>query len=154
MTLTKEDLNAISQLLDTKFQSELQPIKNDIRTLKEDVQSLKEDVQSLKEDVQILKSDVQILKEEVQILKEDVQNLKEDVQSLKDRVQNLENRVYAMELHMENVTDKNIQILAENYMPAAVRYEKALSQMERMQADIEIIKKVVIRHSRKIQALG
>lgn len=133
MTLTKEDLNAISQLLDTKFQSELQPIKNDIRTLKEDVQMLKSDVQSLKEEVQILK---------------------EDVQSLKDRVQNLENRVYAMELHMENVTDKNIQILAENYMPAAVRYEKALSQMERMQADIEIIKKVVIRHSRKIQALG
>ena len=112
MTLTKEDLYAISQLLDTKFQTELQPIKEDIRSLKTDVQVLKE------------------------------------------KVQDLQSRVHALELHMENVTDRNIQLLAEDYMPAAARYETAISQMETMKMDIEIIKKVVIKHSQKIQALG
>ena len=76
MTLTKEDLYAISQLLDTKFQTELQPIKEDIRSLKTDVRVLKEDVQVLKE-----------------------------------KVQDLQSRVHALELHMENVTDRNIQLL-------------------------------------------
>ena len=65
MTLTNEDLLAISQLLDVKLdaklKSELQPLKDDIRDIK---------------------------------------------------------------LHLENVTDKNIQLLAENYVPAAKRYEK------------------------------
>lgn len=154
MTLTNEDLYAISQLLDTKFQSELQPIKEDIRSLKKDVQSLKEDVQSLKEDVQVLKVDVQVLKEDVQALKEDVQVLKVDVQVLKEDVLDLQVRVHALELHIENVTDKNIQLLTENYMPAAIRYETAISQMENMRTDIEIIKKVVTKHSQKIQALG
>lgn len=37
MSLTNEDLLAISQLLDTKLKSELQPIKNDIHSLKDDV---------------------------------------------------------------------------------------------------------------------
>ena len=115
MTLTREDLYAISQLLDTK----LQPVQEDIRSLKTDVQVLKEDVRELKEDVQ-----------------------------------NLQIRVHGLELHMENVTDRNIQLLVENYMPAAIRYETAISQMETMRVDIEIIKKVVIKHSQKIQALG
>ncbi len=73
---------------------------------------------------------------------------------MKEKVQDLQSRVHALELHMENVTDRNIQLLAENYMPAATRYETAISQMETMKMDIEIIKKVVIKHSQKIQALG
>lgn len=60
MSLTNDDLLAISQLLDvkldSKFQAKLQPLKDDIRDIK---------------------------------------------------------------LHLENVTDKNIQLLAENYVPAA-----------------------------------
>lgn len=150
MTLTREDLYAISQLLDTK----LQPVQEDIRSLKTDVQVLKTDVQVLKEDVRELKEDVQILKDEVTYLKEDVRILKDEVAHLKEDVQNLQIRVHGLELHMENVTDRNIQLLVENYMPAAIRYETAISQMETMRVDIEIIKKVVIKHSQKIQALG
>ncbi len=95
MTLTNEDLLAISQLLDTKLDSklktELQPVKDSIRDIK---------------------------------------------------------------LHLENVTDRNIQLLAENYVPAAKRYEKASAQIEAMQADIDIIKKVVAEHSEKLQKIS
>ncbi len=102
MTLTNEDLLAISQLLDTKLDSklkaELQPAKDDIRDIKQ--------------------------------------------------------RITSIALHLENTTDKNIQLLAENYVPAAKRYEKASAQIEAMQADIEIIKKVVSEHSEKFQKIS
>lgn len=95
MSLTNEDLLAISQLLDVKLkaelQSELQPLKDDIRDIK---------------------------------------------------------------LHLENVTDKNIQLLAENYTPAAKRYEKAVPEIQAMQADIEIIKKVIKDHSEKLKKIS
>ncbi|MCI9025526.1 MAG: hypothetical protein HFG92_14030 [Dorea sp.] len=95
MTLTNEDLLAISQLLDVKLdaklKSELQPLKDDIRDIK---------------------------------------------------------------LHLENVTDKNIQLLAESYVPAAKRYEKAVPEIQAMQADIEIMKKVISDHSEKLKKIS
>ena len=95
MTLTNEDLLAISQLLDVKLdaklKSELQPLKDDIRDIK---------------------------------------------------------------LHLENVTDKNIQLLAENYVPAAKRYEKAVPEIQAMQADIDIMKKVISDHSEKLKKIS
>lgn len=95
MSLTNEDLLAISQLLDTKLDSKL--------------------------------------REELQPLKDDIRDIK---------------------LHLENVTDKNIQLLAENYVPAAKRYEKATAKIEAMQADIEILKKVVSDHSEKLKKIS
>ena len=51
MALTKEDLQAISDLMDVK----LQPVKEDLSEVKEDVAVLKKDVSELKEDVSVLK---------------------------------------------------------------------------------------------------
>ncbi len=69
MALTSEDLLAISQLLDVKLNSALQPIKDDIRDIKLDI---------------------------------------------------------------ENDIKPQIQLLAENYVPAAKRFEKASAQIESM----------------------
>ena len=54
MTLTSEDLLAISDLLDVKLRTELQPLKEDVSLLKDKVNVLTDDVSSLKEDTGIL----------------------------------------------------------------------------------------------------
>lgn len=91
MTLTNEDLLAISNLLDIKLRAELQPIKDDIRDIKLDI---------------------------------------------------------------ENDIKPQIQLLAENYVPAAKRFEKVSAQIESMQEDIEIMKKVIAEHSEKLQKIS
>ncbi len=73
--------------------------------------------------------------------------LRSELQPVKDSIRDIK-------LHLENVTDRNIQLLAENYVPAAKRYEKASAEIEAMQADIEIIKKVVAEHSEKLQKIS
>ena len=79
--------------------------------------------------------------------------LQAELQLLKDDIRDIIQRVTSIELHLENTTDKNIQLLAENYVPAAKRYEKASAQIDAMQTDIEILKKVVTGHSEKLQEL-
>ena len=91
MALTSEDLFAISQLLDVKLNSALQPFKDDTRDIKLDI---------------------------------------------------------------ENDIKPQIQLLAENYVPAAKRFEKASAQIESMQVDIEIMKKVIAEHSEKLQKIS
>ena len=41
MTLTNEDLLAISQLLDIKLKAELEPLKNDLQSTKDEVHQIK-----------------------------------------------------------------------------------------------------------------
>ncbi len=112
MTLTKEDLSAISQLLDVKLKAELRPIKDDIRDISQHLENVDE---------------------RLDVLEQDLRNVK---------------------LHLENVTDRDIRLLPENYVPAAKRYEQAAVQMEAMQDDIDLLKKAVAEHSRKLQKIS
>lgn len=124
MTLTKDDLQAISDLvderleikLDEKFKKELKPIKDDIGDLKSDVKILRSDVQDLKVRVGILeadvcglKSDMQDLKSDVKVLKSDVQGLKSDVEVLKGDVQGLKGSVDILQVKV----DRNTRMLKD-----------------------------------------
>lgn len=80
--------------------------------------------------------------------------LQAELQPVKDDIRDMKRRITGIELHLENVTDKNIQLLAENYVPAAKRYEKAVPEIESIQADIDIMKKVIAEHSEKLQKLA
>ena len=98
MSLTNEDLLAISQLLDTKLDAKLKPIESDIKSIKDEQTRIN--------------------------------------------------------LIIENEIQHNINILDENYVPAAKRYEKTTAQLEAMQADIDIMKKVITEHSEKLQKIS
>lgn len=54
--------------------------------------------------------------------------------ALQAELQPLKDDIRYIKLHLENETDKRIQLLAENYVPAAKRYEKAVPEIEAMQA--------------------
>ena len=55
---------------------------------------------------------------------------------------------------LENEIRPDIKLLAENYLPAAKRYEKATLETENMKADIELLKKAVTEHSEKLQKIS
>lgn len=74
--------------------------------------------------------------------------------ALQSELQPLKDSIRDIKLYLENVTDKDIQWLSENYVPAAKRYEKASAQIDAMQTDIELLKKVVTSHSEKLQKLA
>ncbi len=125
MALTENDLQAISALL--------QPIREDISDLKEDVSGLKEDVA---------------------VLKEDVSGLKKDVDALKENVSHLEDETTLIKLKLENVIEPKIGLLAENYVPAAKKFEAESRNMEDMRTDIVLLKQVVSEHSKKLQRIS
>nr|WP_305137164.1 hypothetical protein [uncultured Schaedlerella sp.] len=101
-------------------------ILSEVIGMKGDVAVLKEDMAVLKEDVAVLKEDVAILKEDVAVLKEDVAVLKEKVSVLEQRVGNIEQRVTGIEVHLENQTDKNIQLIAENFIELTNKLNQAI----------------------------
>ncbi len=126
MALTKEDLLAISQLLDAKLKTELQPIKEDIISMKKDIIAMKADIASTKEDVISMKADIASTKEDVISMKADIASTKEDIIAMKADICDLQQKVSDISVHLENVTDKNIKIIAEGHTDLARKLDEAL----------------------------
>lgn len=148
-----ELLLAISGMMDQK----LEPIKTDIRELKCDVRELKEDVHilknevcELKQDVAVLKEDVSVLKQEVSALKDDVSVLKQEVSVLKDDVSVLKRNVTGIQITLENDMNPRLINIESCYTSTYERYQYGINQIESMQMDINLLKKVVTEHSEKI----
>lgn len=59
-------------------------------------------------------------------MKQDIQNMKQDIQLLNDRVEKLEQRITSVELTLENVTNHNIQLLAENHINLVDKLNQAI----------------------------
>lgn len=128
-----ELLLAMSDMMDTKLAGALRPVREDIAELKTDVAELQADVENLKTGMAKLETGVA--------------KLENGVAKLEIGMQKLDDRVTKIELNLENVTDRNIKILAENYVPATKRFEEVTLQIPDMQCDIEVLKNVTAEHS-------
>lgn len=104
------------------------------------VTHIETDVAELKTDVANLKMDVAELKTDAANLKMDVAGLKTDVTDLKEGINRLDTKLTDTRLHIENVTDKNIQILAENHLTLINKFNQNVSV-----ADKNLIYEIQVR---------
>ena len=136
----QELLLAISDMLDQKFETELRPIKDDICELKTDVKELQSDVTELQSNMTVVQNDVKELRSDVTELQSDMTKLQENV--------------HGIHLYLENEVDYKISLLAENYVPAAKRFEQSASRIDAVEEDVGILKTVVAQHSKMLQQLA
>ena len=73
---------------------------------------------------------------------------------LDSKLQPLQDDITSIKIDIENTIKPQLQLLSENYVPAAKRFEKASAKIEAMQADIDILKKVVTEHSDKLKRIA
>ncbi len=91
-----------------------------------EMRDMKSDMQGIKEEIQGMKSDMQDMKEDMQGMKSDMQGMKSDMQGMKAEINDVSRRVDGIELHLENETDKNIQLLAENFIELTNKLNQAI----------------------------
>lgn len=64
--------------------------------------------------------------EKLDNLESDMQIVKNEFQGIKNEIQELKQKVTSLELHIENATDKNIQLLAENFVELTKKLNQAI----------------------------
>lgn len=133
MALTSEDLLAISQLLDTKLDARLKPMENDIRFIRDEQILMRDEQSRLRDEQALMRKEQALMREEQALMKEEQARIN---------------------LIIENDILHAINILVENYLPAAKRYENATEKIESMQTDIDIMKKVISDHSKKLKKIS
>ena len=150
MTLTKEDLLAISQV----FGEQIKPLKEAIDRLEVRMTRLEERMTALEERVTRLEERVTQLEETVRKLDTRVTALEEKVERLDTCVITLERKTQKMELLMENDMLPRLQNIEGCYLSTYKRYLHGSDQIETMQTDIDMLKKVVGEHSEKLKRLA
>lgn len=70
------------------------------------------------------------------------------------KIEPLSKDIRAIKLDIENDVKPAIRLLAENYMPAAKRYESETNKINAIETDIKLIKKVVRDHSDKLERIS
>ena len=152
-----ELLLAMSKMMDVKLhplQKDLQVVKDEVQVVRNRVKVVEEDLQGIKEEIRVVKEDLQGVKEEIRGVKEDVQNIKEDVQGIKSRLQSVECEVQKIKLFQENKIMPRLNTIESCYGDTYDRYRSYVEKMDAAFIDIEILKKVVSEHSRKLQKLA
>ena len=133
MALTSEDLLAISQLLDTKLDARLKPMENDIRFIRDEQILMRDEQSRLRDEQALMRKEQALMRQQQALMKEEQARIN---------------------LIIENDILHAINILVENYLPAAKRYENATEKIESMQTDIDIMKKVIADHSEKLKKIS
>ena len=111
-------------------------------------------------EMQGMKADIQGMKAEIQGMKADIQGMKAEMQDMKTEIQSVKDRVAGIELHLENITDWNIRLLAENHLAlvdklnAAVRVSDKTTlyeiQVRILTEKVNVLSKEVVDLKRKI----
>lgn len=170
--IDNESLQMIAKLLDEKLEAnnailkaemehntrrleaKIDLIQEEVIEIKADIAELKIRVSVLEAEVKILKSDVKTLQSDVKTLQSDVKTLQSDMVEVKRRLDELTDGLHFTKLDIENVVKHQISILAENYVPAAKRYENSAKEMEQMKQDISLLKLTVARHSERLSQIS
>lgn len=84
------------------------------------------EIQGIKPEMQGMKSEMQDMKSEMRDMKSEMQDMKSEMQDMKSEIQDLKRRVTGIELHIENGTDKSIQLIAENFIELTNKLNQAI----------------------------
>lgn len=80
--------------------------------------------------------------------------LRNDVQGIRQDITEIKSRIRKIELTQENQVLPRLNTIEACYTSTFDRYKDSVEGYEAMQADIEILKKVVTEHSEKLQKLA
>ena len=78
------------------------------------------------ERIDSIESDMQAMKNDIRAMESGMQAMKNDMQAMEEKIQQLDCRVVSTQMHLENVTDRNIQLIAENFINLTTKLDEAV----------------------------
>lgn len=122
-----------------------------IDAMLETLQTITKDITDMKKEITDVKRDMIDMKKDMTDMKKDMTNMKEDILGLKEEIKDIR-------FHIENVTDKNISLLADshcklfqrlnennqalsNQLAYQIKVNYLISDMEKVKQEVAEIKK-------------
>lgn len=82
------------------------------------------------------------------------QEMKQEIGEIRLELAEVKQLATKTAMTLENVTNKNVQLLADGYLPLTEKVDTLTEDMEIVKFNVDIIKKVVTTHSKELDRLG
>ena len=82
------------------------------------------------------------------------QEMKQEIGEIRLELAEVKQLATQTAMTLENETNKNVQLLAEGYLPLTEKVDTLTKDMEIVKFNVDIIKKVVTTHSKELDRLG
>jgi hypothetical protein len=82
------------------------------------------------------------------------QEMKQEIGEIRLELAEVKQLATKTAMTLENETNKNVQLLAEGYLPLTEKVDTLTEDMEIVKFNVDIIKKVVTTHSKELDRLG
>lgn len=109
----------------------LKKIYDDTQMMKTELTSVKETTEGLVTGLKEVREETKGLATGLEELREETKELAADMKSVKKDTKELRSRMSAIELNLENETNKNIRILAENHLSLMEKLDEAIKVSNR-----------------------
>ena len=84
------------------------------------------EIKGVKSEMQDMKTEMQDMKTEMQDMKTEMKDMQTQMQKMDSQLQGVDQRLTSLVLHVENGTDKNIQLVAENFVELTKKLNEAI----------------------------
>ena len=154
MVLTKEDAVMISQLFSEQLEKHLAPIYEQLQGIHMRLDRLEERVAKLEERMTALEKRVTKLEERMTVMEERMTVMEGRMTAVEDRMTINEGHMLKVELLLENDMLPRLQNIEACYTSTYRRYQFRTEQIDTMQEDVNVLKKVVQEHSEMLLRLA
>ncbi len=102
----------------------------------------------------IVRSQIEPIRRDIEDIKQDVKDQRQDIEDIKQDVESLKQDVRNLNLKMENDILPRLNTIEACYTSTYERYANGIDQLDALQSDTDILKKVVAEHSEKIKKIS
>lgn len=77
-------------------------------------------------DHEFLQAISELMDKKLEPIKKDIVDMKSDIDTMKSDIDIMKSDIQKLQLHIENITDRNLQILAENHLSLVDKLNQAI----------------------------
>lgn len=144
MTLTNEDLLALSQIIDTKLDTKLQPIGKKLDAVDDRVANLEDCMTNLEDRMTNLET-------RFADLEKSVASLEKDVNWMKLELQRMNSELMKLKICQETRIVPGLSNIETCYLDTSFRYQMSADKVDLVCEDVEVLKKIVSEHDEKLK---
>lgn len=151
MTLTNEDLLALSQIIDTKLDTKLQPIGKKLDAVDDRVANLEDCMTNLEDCMTNLEDRMTNLETRFADLEKSVASLEKDINWMKLELQRMNSELMKLKICQETRIVPGLSNIETCYLDTSFRYQMSADKVDLVCEDVEVLKKIVSEHDEKLK---
>ena len=129
-------------------------VHSEVSDIRSDISDIRSDISDIRSDISDMRSDIKDLHDEQQNMRSEFNGLRSEFNDMHSFVQEEAQKNLSTRLLLENEVIPRLQNIESCYLTTYSRYANGIQQLDTIQKDVDVLKKVVAEHSEILKKIS